>query len=68
MVAFTAQQIPHIDERRYPPVLAGPLYPRGIPIHPEEELESLIAEHGIERCVMAYSDVSYDNVMHLASP
>ena len=67
VVAFTAQQIPHIDDRRYPPVLAGPLYPDGIPIRAEDDLEALIAEFGAERCVMAYSDVSYDYVMHLAS-
>jgi predicted GTPase len=67
VVAFTAQQIPHIDDRRYPPVLAGPLYPQGIPIRAEDGLEALIAELGAERCVMAYSDVSYDDVMHLAS-
>ena len=67
IVAFTAQQIPHIENRLYPPELAGPLYPEGIPIHPEEELESLITELGVTRCVMAYSDVSHEYVMHLAS-
>jgi predicted GTPase len=67
VVAFTAQQIPHIENRLYPPELAGPHYPEGIPIHPEEELEALIAELGVTRCVMAYSDVSHEYVMHLAS-
>jgi len=66
VVAFTAQQIPHIAGRRYPPELAGPLYPDGIPIHFEDELEKLIREHGIDCCVMAYSDLSHEDVMHLA--
>jgi predicted GTPase len=67
VVAFTAQQIPHIEDRRYPPELAGPLYPQGIPIHDEDRLETLIAELDIERCVLAYSDLSHEQVMHLAS-
>ncbi len=67
VVAFTAQQIPHIDGRRYPPGLAGSPYPDGIPIRPEDELEEIIASEGVTRCVMAYSDVSHEYVMHLAS-
>lgn len=67
VVAFTAQQIPHIENRRYPPELAGPRYPDGIPIVPEEELETVIARENVTRCVMAYSDVSHEYVMHLAS-
>ncbi|MEJ2679018.1 MAG: cyclic 2,3-diphosphoglycerate synthase, partial [Gemmatimonadota bacterium] len=67
VVGFTAQQIPHIDDRTYPAVLAGDLYPDGIPIHPEQELETLIADLRVDRCMMAYSDVSYEYVMHLAS-
>lgn len=67
VVAFTAQQIPHIDDRRYPAELAGPHYPQGIPIRPEEDLEKIIAEEGVTRCVMAYSDVSYEYVMHMAA-
>jgi predicted GTPase len=67
VVAFTAQQIPHIANRRYPPQLAGPLYPAGIPIRPEEELEQLIGERHIDVCVLAYSDLSHDDVGHLAS-
>ncbi len=67
VVAFTAEQIPGIDERTYPPELAGDLYPDGIAIHPESRLEELIAELNVERCVMAYSDVSYAYVMGLAA-
>jgi predicted GTPase len=67
VVAFTAQQIPHIEDRRYPPELAGALYPEGISIEPEDRLESLIAERGVDRCVLAYSDLSYVYVMNLAS-
>jgi predicted GTPase len=67
VVAFTAQQIPHIADRRYPPELAGPHYPDGIPIHPEERLETLIRELEVDRCILAYSDLSHAEVMHLAS-
>jgi predicted GTPase len=57
VVAFTAAQIPHIEDRRYPPELAGPGYPEGIPIHPEDELAQLIGELKVDHCVFAYSDV-----------
>ena len=67
VVCFTATQIPNIDGRVYPAELAGERYPGGIPIHAEEELESLIAEHGVSQVSLAYSDLSYENVMHLAS-
>lgn len=67
VVAFTAQQIPHIEDRRYPPELAGPAYPGGIPIRPEEDLEALVKEFAVTRCVFAYSDVSHEYVMHMAS-
>ena len=67
VVAFTATQIPNIDGRRYPAALAGRLYPEGIPIHPESELEALIRTHGVNDVVFAYSDVSYDYVMDRAS-
>lgn len=67
VVAFTAAQIPGIDDRRYPPELAGSLYPEGIPIFPEEELEQLIKEQDIDTVVFSYSDVSYSHVMHIAS-
>ncbi|RKY27336.1 MAG: GTPase [Planctomycetota bacterium] len=62
VVAFTATQIPDIDDRRYPPVLAGDLYPEGIPILPEEQLPELIKKHDVDRVVFAYSDVSYDYI------
>jgi predicted GTPase len=58
VVAFTATQIPHIDDRRYPSSLAGALYPDGIPIHPEEELSDLIRRREVNEVVFAYSDVS----------
>ncbi len=67
VVAFTATQIPGIDDRRFPASLAGPRYPSGIPIRPETELESLIAEHEVDEVVFAYSDVPHEHVMHLAS-
>ena len=67
VVAFTATQIPDIDGRKYPAELAGDLYPAGIPIHDESELEALIAETGADMCIMAYSDRSYQQVMSLGS-
>jgi len=67
VVAFTAAQIPYIARRRYPARLAGPLYPRGIPIHPEEELSALIRRHRIDQVVFAYSDVAHTELMHTAS-
>jgi len=67
VVAFTATQIPDIAGRAYPPELAGPQYPRGIPIVPEEDLPALARERGVERAVFAYSDVSHAHVMHTAS-
>jgi predicted GTPase len=67
VVAFTAAQIPNIEGRRYPPSLAGPLYPDGIPIVAELELERLIAEHDVDDVVFSYSDVSHEVVMHHAS-
>lgn len=67
VVAFTATQIPNIDERLYPPELAGSLYPDGIPIRPEEELVTLINDHRADQVVFSYSDVSHEYVMHKAS-
>ena len=67
VVAFTATQIPDIAGRVYPPLLAGDLYPDGIPIRPEDELEDLIREHEIDDVVFAYSDVTHEHVMHIAS-
>jgi predicted GTPase len=67
VVAFTAAQIPGIAGRRYPTVLAGSRYPDGIPIEPEEALERLVRERQADQVVFAYSDVSHEHVMHLAS-
>jgi predicted GTPase len=67
VAAFTATQIPDIESRRYPPELAGSLYPDGIPIYPEDSLQELILEHDVEQVVFAYSDVSHNYVMHKAS-
>jgi len=67
VVAFTAAQIPDIDGRKYPASLAGDGYPNGIPILAEEDLEKLIKEHNVDECVLSYSDLAYDTVMHLAS-
>jgi predicted GTPase len=67
VVAFTATQIPFIDDRTYPRQLAGSLYPEGIPIRPEEELEQLIKDQVVDDVVFAYSDVSHEYVMHKAS-
>lgn len=65
--AFTAAQIPDIDGRRYPPQLAGKLYPEGIPIHAEDELPGLIREHAIDDCIFSYSDVPYSRVMAVSA-
>ena len=67
VVAFTATQIPGIADRRYPPELAGPLYERGIPIFPEQELERIIESERVDTVVFAYSDVTHETVMHAAS-
>jgi len=67
VAAFTATQIPNISGRRYPPELAGERYPKGIPIEPEDNLESLIRGRDVAVVVFAYSDVSHDYVMHLGS-
>ena len=67
VVAFTATQIPGIDDRFYPAELAGSLYPHGIPILAEGKLEDLITNGLIDEVVFAYSDVSHQQVMHLAS-
>jgi predicted GTPase len=67
VVAFTATQIPDIAGRKYPAELAGPRYPQGIPIVPEEELERLIKEEKADLAVFSYSDVSHVRVMNLAS-
>jgi len=67
VVAFTATQIPDIDGRKYPAELAGSLYPEGIPIHDEEELEDLIYDLDVDEVVFAYSDLPYEYVMSKAA-
>ncbi|MGC8546172.1 MAG: cyclic 2,3-diphosphoglycerate synthase [Thermoplasmata archaeon] len=67
VVAFTATQIPNIEGRLYPKELAGKLYPKGIPIYPEEDLTKLIKEKNVDTVVFSYSDVSHEYVMHKAS-
>ena len=67
VVAFTATQIPGIAARTYPPALAGARYPEGIPVHPEAELACLIRDNAVDDVVFAYSDVTHEHVMHLAS-
>lgn len=67
VVAFTATQIPDIAGRAYPPALAGPLYPKGIPIVAEEELTTVIKSNAVDEAVFSYSDVSHEHVMHKAS-
>jgi len=67
VIAFTAAQIPEIAGRRYPPSLAGPLYPEGIPIVDEAELAVLCGQEGIDRVIFAYSDVTHAQVMHMGS-
>jgi predicted GTPase len=67
VVAFTAAQIPDIEGRRYPASLSGPLYPEGIPIVAEDDLPSLIIDEAIDECAFSYSDISYDQVMHVSA-
>ncbi len=64
VVAFTATQIPYINDRKYPAALAGKLYPNGIPIHDESEMPALVKKHHVEQVVFAYSDVPYEYLMH----
>ena len=66
VVAFTAAQIPHIEQRTYPPELAGPSYPHGIPVHPEDELEQIIQNDLVTDVVFAYSDVSFEFLKDVA--
>lgn len=63
VVAFTATQIPYIDDRKYPAALCGKLYPKGIPIFPETELVSLIKKYKVDEVVFSYSDVTFNYVM-----
>lgn len=67
VVAFTATQIPNIEDRTYPATLAGALYPEGIPIFPESDLVELINKFSVDQVIFAYSDVSHETVMHKAS-
>jgi predicted GTPase len=67
VVAFTATQIPGIEDRLYPRVLAGERYPAGIPIVAEDSLEAVVTDQDVDEVVFSYSDVSHDHVMHLAS-
>ena len=67
VVAFTAAQIPFIQDRQYPKELAGVLYPNGIPVYPEERLAALIKEQKVDEVVFSYSDISHEYVMHRAS-
>ncbi len=67
VVAFTATQIPDIADRRYPCELAGPLYPDGIPICEESDMERVIKERRVDAVVFSYSDISHTKLMHLAS-
>ncbi|MGI6731663.1 MAG: cyclic 2,3-diphosphoglycerate synthase [Anaerovoracaceae bacterium] len=67
VVAFTAAQIPDIDNRKYPAELAGELYPQGIPIYSQDKLPELIKELKVEECVFAYSDIKYNDVMSISA-
>lgn len=67
VVCFTATQIPGIENRTYPPELAGPKYPNGIPILPEDDLSKILKEKSVELVILAYSDLSHEDVMHKAS-
>lgn len=67
VVAFTATQIPDIHGRKYPPELAGRLYPQGIPIYDQSELVDLIKKYDVDECVLSYSDLPYEYVMHLSA-
>ena len=67
VVAFTAAQIPDIDDRKYPSELAGSLYPDGIPIYSQDKLADLIKELKVDECVFAYSDVKYEDVMAISA-
>ncbi|MGA1821143.1 MAG: cyclic 2,3-diphosphoglycerate synthase [Thermoplasmatota archaeon] len=67
VVGFTATQIPGIDDKMYPADLSGKLYPEGLPIMPEEDLEDIIREKDVDICVLSYSDLSYETVMRKAA-
>jgi predicted GTPase len=67
IVAFTAAQIPFIQDRTYPAKLAGSLYPQGIPIFSEEKLQDLISQNNVDEVFFSYSDILYEDMMHIAS-
>ncbi len=67
VVAFTAAQIPDIDDRKYPSELAGKLYPQGIPIYSEDQLPRLIEQFRVQTCVFSYSDLPYQKVMNIGA-
>ncbi|MGC9364282.1 MAG: cyclic 2,3-diphosphoglycerate synthase [Fidelibacterota bacterium] len=67
VVAFTAAQIPDIDDRKYPAELAGRLYPEGIPIYAEDNLPELIRQYNVDECIFSYSDISYQKVMGISA-
>ncbi|HQQ21723.1 MAG TPA: hypothetical protein PK471_07410, partial [Bacteroidales bacterium] len=68
VVAFTAEQIPGIDNRPYPKELAGEdLYPNGIPIYKESDLPELIKKYNVDECVLAYSDITYEYAMGVSA-
>ena len=67
VVAFTAEQIPGIEKRKFPKEMAGKKYPRGIPIYPEKELPTLIKKLKVDDVILSYSDLSHEDVMHKAS-
>lgn len=67
VIAFTAAQIPFIQDRTYPAKLAGNLYPQGIPIFSEEKLQDLISQNSVDEVFFSYSDVLYEDIMHIAS-
>ena len=67
VVGFTATQIPNIEGRNYPPELSGKLYPKGLTIWREQELEKIVKEEKVDRCLLSYSDLSYSYVGHVAS-
>jgi predicted GTPase len=67
IIAFTAEQIPGIADKKYPPELSGKLYPKGIPIFQESELPKLIKKHNVNQVILSYSDISYSTVMRKAA-
>lgn len=67
VVAFTAAQIPDIDDRKYPAELAGSLYPQGITIYPQDQIAQLTSALGVDECVFAYSDIEYKDIMGISA-